>query len=79
MNWVSLYVLLMFNGTAEMGTDGMRYFETQEECNEWVMSDMNREMMIFNYKDKEVERVIPVCVVNTRITNEVINYVKTGI
>ena len=79
MNWVALYVLLLFDGTYEMGTVGMRYFETQEACNEWVMSDMNREMMLFNYKDKGIERVTPVCIVNTRVTDMVVNYVKTGI
>ena len=79
MNYVALYVLLMFNGTYEMGTDGMRYFETNEECQEWVLSDMNREMMIFNYKGKDIERVTPVCIVNTRVTDLVVSYVKTGI
>ncbi|SVC62338.1 uncharacterized protein METZ01_LOCUS315192 [marine metagenome] len=79
MNWVAVYMLLMFNGTYELGTEGMRYFDTKEECTEWVLSDMNREMMVFNYKDKDVERVTPICLVNTRETDLVVNYVKTGI
>jgi hypothetical protein len=72
-------MLLMFDGTYELGTEGIRYFHTHEACHEWVISDENRAEMIKNYKDKNVETVTPICVVNTRQTEQLVDYIKVGI
>ena len=79
MNYIAIFMLLMFDGTYELGTDGIRYFDTKEECEVWVLSDENRAEMRNNYIDKDVHTVTPICLVQTRRTDLVINYVKTGI
>ena len=79
MGYIEIFMLLMFDGTYELGTDGIRYFHTQEACQEWVLSDENKAEMRKNYINKNVERVTPICLVNTRQTDLIVSYVKTGI
>ena len=72
-------MLLMFEGTYELGEKGIRYFESHEACHEWVMSEENRKEMIRNYKGGDVHMVTPLCIVKTRQSDLLVNYVKTGI
>jgi len=69
----------MFTGEYEMGTDGIRYFETRVECQKWVLSDENRRLMIQNYQRKNVQKVIPTCIKNTRNTDLMIQTAIAGI
>lgn len=79
MNYIALYIILMFTGEYDVGTIGIRYFDTKVECQEWVMSDENRQTMINNYKGKNVQQVIPICIHNIRSIDLMVKTAITGI
>ena len=54
-----MFMLLMFDGTYELGEKGIRYFESHEACHEWVMSEENRKEMIRKYNGGDVHMVTP--------------------